>query len=845
MLTPPTNILSVAVGLVAMLAIAPPPAGAEAISDDDFAAIVDAYDPKGSARVTAERQAVLVREWVDRLEAAGIPLTPEVPRGLWKTVQALESGDSPKSMAAFSWLGRFAFEELEARAATGDSWSAYFLGRLHENASDPEWSRLYHSFDRSGLPPEARPAYHAYRLKLLGRPVRSKEAPKAGDYYKAAAEAGNARAMAYLGRHLAAGTYGKKDPEAGLAWQRKSTEAGDPLGKTYYGLALLPDDPERASAMIFEAAATGHPTAQSILADLLASGQIKTASRDADLKQAARLKASAAEGGQTHATVSYWADQIIAADRTGQVPATDDGPKTPADLLRLKVAEARSVGHFADLMSELGERYRLARNAPQSDAKAFAAYSEGTAQARAQYQLFFLYWNGKGTEKDEWEAWRQLEIAAMKGYEPALARVSYSAFAGLDRGKKILDKLVDAGRVEDPQVLRTKGLDLYADIHGKKALKDRLIRELGEIGEQQYELETRNLALRSAKGGEPWPTPPPTFADSAAFDRYHRSAREVSVAEVLKEIDRVRIAIHRSTELDPLLGDLWDTAVRAVRPTPLEVDPKSPIYLHIGMYKLDTAIAVGVRKYPVTTVLVTLQPQVTTRIYRDGAFHQARVGLASRFELRTHAGPMTKQTYLEMFNEMVASGVDGLLATKPPSEEGRAERDRAFRASLWPADQAAAMFDRWRAANTDRNDLGRAALKGIKSVRLLRPWLPEEAGAITRDGLVNTWEARLGGHGLRVDRESPHSIYHSGSWYYNKGQTRNGNDAFYALFDAVWVMQDNVVFDLNGKPARVQAVLLHHWDHMQQLPRDGVTRLPAQVRGTAAEVAAMLAGEAE
>ncbi len=100
---------------------------------------------------------------------------------------------------------------------------------------------------------------------------------KSGDHesartlFEACAEDGWTGTMTWLSQLDNNGLAGEYDPDAAAEWDRKAAELGDPVGKFNYGLALIrghgvQKDEEAGRALIDEAAATGLPIAQRMVA---------------------------------------------------------------------------------------------------------------------------------------------------------------------------------------------------------------------------------------------------------------------------------------------------------------------------------------------------------------------------------------------------------------------------------------------------------------------------------------------------------------------------------------------------------------------------------------------------
>lgn len=85
--------------------------------------------------------------------------------------------------------------------------------------------------------------------------------------FELCADAGYTAAMTWMGQMDNNGLGGDYNPDAAADWDRKAAEAGDPVGKFNYGIALMrgygvSQDEQRGRALVDEAASDGLQIAQ-------------------------------------------------------------------------------------------------------------------------------------------------------------------------------------------------------------------------------------------------------------------------------------------------------------------------------------------------------------------------------------------------------------------------------------------------------------------------------------------------------------------------------------------------------------------------------------------------------
>jgi TPR repeat protein/transglutaminase-like putative cysteine protease len=115
------------------------------------------------------------------------------------------------------------------------------------------------------------------KLYELGRGVSSKDPARAAKFMRAAAEAGNAKAMAGLAYYFQEGVGEAKNPKLAFAWFEKAGKAGNCIGRTMTGYFFrdgigVGADSAKALALLEKAALSGCLAAYRFLRDMFLDG---------------------------------------------------------------------------------------------------------------------------------------------------------------------------------------------------------------------------------------------------------------------------------------------------------------------------------------------------------------------------------------------------------------------------------------------------------------------------------------------------------------------------------------------------------------------------------------------
>jgi TPR repeat protein len=205
------------------------------------------------------------------------------------------------------------------------------------------------------------------------------------------------------------GMLGERDVARACARFAAALEKGFSGAKFRHAQCIAEKEPERALALIQEAADAGHVGAMEQL------GRFCLEARPPDVACAqARLERAAREGRLSATTLLGW----MHAEGIG-------GKADPARAARY-YREAAEKGE-PTARNNLGELYERGRGVDQDPAKAFDYYLSAalTGFPPAQFNVGRLYATGKGTPKNLAEARRWLQEAAKAGITPARQILDY------------------------------------------------------------------------------------------------------------------------------------------------------------------------------------------------------------------------------------------------------------------------------------------------------------------------------------------------------------------------------------------------------------------------------------
>lgn len=167
-------------------------------------------------------------------------------------------------------------------------------------------------------------------------------------WYRKAAEAGDPKAMFYLGLTLEQGLQGEAQPETALEWYRKSAALGYSLAEFKLGLLYqfghaVERDAALARAWYEKAAGQGMPDAKFNLAYLLEIGE----GGAADFGRAVKLYKEAARGGISEAYLNL--GNLFAR------PSRDNGQDMVEALKWLTLAQSKGLTEADALAAQIRE----------------------------------------------------------------------------------------------------------------------------------------------------------------------------------------------------------------------------------------------------------------------------------------------------------------------------------------------------------------------------------------------------------------------------------------------------------------------------------------------------------
>jgi TPR repeat protein/tRNA A-37 threonylcarbamoyl transferase component Bud32 len=223
--------------------------------------------------------------------------------------------------------------------------------------------------------------------------------------WERAAEQGLAAAAEALGaRHLQA------DPSAAATWFRRAADAGSASAMAQLSLLHdqgrgVPADPALARSWLEKAAATGHPAAQTRLA-LALQGKADEASR---------------------AAAADWLEKAVGQGfhpaREALAELLRQGRGRPADPARAReLLRAAAEGGQASAYGSLAAMTRAGEGGPADPAAALALFAEGARHGDpwCQYQYGAALWHGQGVAADPARATPLLQAAARAGLPDAV-----------------------------------------------------------------------------------------------------------------------------------------------------------------------------------------------------------------------------------------------------------------------------------------------------------------------------------------------------------------------------------------------------------------------------------------
>lgn len=212
------------------------------------------------------------------------------------------------------------FLSLERQASAGDATAQNALGRLYSEGGRPlDWSRfsdkeldsiINKDWDSVSLP----------NLEYYAANEVKKDAAKAVEWFRKAAEQGNADAQNYLGWAYANGQGVSKDLVKAVEWYRKAADQGNPhaqerLGWAYHEGTGVPKDAAKAAEWWGKAAEQNLAFAQNALGVLYdhGTGVPKDAAKAVEWYRKAANQGNS--DAQHNLSISYWFGSGCPQDR--------------------------------------------------------------------------------------------------------------------------------------------------------------------------------------------------------------------------------------------------------------------------------------------------------------------------------------------------------------------------------------------------------------------------------------------------------------------------------------------------------------------------------------------------
>ena len=231
------------------------------------------------------------------------------------------------------------------------------------------------------------------------------------DNYRRAAEQGNARSQALLGKCYLEGKGVVEDKVESVKWFRKAAEQGNAYGQAYLGKCYLEGegvakDETEAVRLLRKAAEQGEALGQCYLGWCYLSGKGVAE----DYVEAVEWFRKAAEQGDAYG--QYW---LGVCYLDGEGVAKDEAKAV--ELFRKAAEQGDALAQ-----AEMGWRYEYGEGVEKEDYGEAAKWFQKAAEQGhkdAQYALGLFYYNGKGVEKNLTEASKWFQKAAKQGHEEA------------------------------------------------------------------------------------------------------------------------------------------------------------------------------------------------------------------------------------------------------------------------------------------------------------------------------------------------------------------------------------------------------------------------------------------
>jgi len=319
----------------------------------------------------------------------------------------------------------------------------------------------------------------------------------------------------------------------------------------------------------------------------------------------------------------------------------------------------------------------------------------------------------------------------------------------------------------------------------------------------------RKLEAARAVAGVP---ADPTYASAEAWDRAYRDAQRVKVGDVLAALEgKLAPGEMQSNVPRELFGqEPWKPLFRGLAAKGVTIDATSPVRLRVFAGINVSTRTIGSETKDLSMLVVVLRPTVVTRVLRDGQFVHAEVGIGAQLAIKSRAGHYTPETFERDFIDAVSFCAGGLMQSRAKPD---AADDRRFTAGLWKASSADQMYQQWRACRVEEPAaLVANATRGVKAVVRTQVSMNDNLRQVAfgKDHPDTIWRLNLVAKDIKIaDETSPVEVYHPVIANWMKSPAGRAIDEFWAHTNIAWVMQDDVVFDLNGRTVRVDNAILY------------------------------------
>ena len=312
-----------------------------------------------------------------------------------------------------------AVEWYRKSAEQGHAGAQYNLGRMYENGRgvSQDYAKAAEWYRKSAEQEDADAQYNLGKMYYNGRGV-SQDNAKAVEWYRKSAERGNADAQCNLGYMYSNGLGVSQDKVKAVEWYRKSAEQGNAVAQYNLGIMYekgkgVSKDYVKAVEWYRKSAEQGKADAQCNLGYMYDNGM--GVSQD-NAKAAEWYRKSAEQGNasaQYNLGIMYENGRGVSQDYAKAAEwyrkSAEQGDTRAVEWYRKSAEQGNVTAQY-----NLGYMYHDGRGVSRDHAKAVEWYRKSAEQgnADAQYALGYMYENGRGVSQDHAKAVEWYQKAA-------------------------------------------------------------------------------------------------------------------------------------------------------------------------------------------------------------------------------------------------------------------------------------------------------------------------------------------------------------------------------------------------------------------------------------------------